>query len=28
VFGQQTSAREAFGIVTIVIGVALLIWAH
>jgi drug/metabolite transporter (DMT)-like permease len=28
VFGQQTSAREAFGIVMIVLGVALLIWAH
>jgi drug/metabolite transporter (DMT)-like permease len=28
VFGQATSAREAFGIVTIVTGVALLIWAH
>jgi drug/metabolite transporter (DMT)-like permease len=28
VFGQQTSGREAFGIVMIVLGVALLIWAH
>jgi drug/metabolite transporter (DMT)-like permease len=28
VFGQATSAREALGIVMIVIGVALLIWAH
>ncbi len=28
VFGQKTSAREGFGIVLIVIGVVLLIWAH
>ncbi len=28
VFGQKTSAREGFGIVLIVAGVALLIWAH
>jgi drug/metabolite transporter (DMT)-like permease len=28
VFGQKTSAREGFGIVLIVVGVALLIWAH
>jgi len=28
VFGQATSAREGAGIVMIVIGVALLIWAY
>jgi drug/metabolite transporter (DMT)-like permease len=28
VFGQQTTGREGIGIVMIVIGVALLIWAH
>lgn len=28
VFGQKTSSREALGIVLIVVGVALLIWAH
>jgi len=28
VFGQPTSRREAVGIVLIVVGVILLIWAH
>src|SRR6185295_752622 len=28
IFGQKTSAREGVGIVLIVVGVALLIWAH
>jgi uncharacterized membrane protein len=28
VFKQSTSRREAFGVLTIVIGVGLLLWAH
>ena len=28
VFGQRTSAREALGMVLVIAGVALLIWAH
>ena len=28
VFGQRTTAREAVGMVLVVVGVALLIWAH
>jgi uncharacterized membrane protein len=28
IFGQKTSPREGVGIVLIVLGVALLIWAH
>jgi uncharacterized membrane protein len=27
-FGQRTSAREALGMVLVIAGVALLIWAH